>query len=514
MAEKKNSSESLEASDQKFPSFRGTAMEIIRLAGDPDCPHSRLVDIVKRDPTLSIKILRFANSALLRLESEVTTVSRAVTVIGVRALRNMAICFAACDAAGDTDLGDFDLAGFFEDSIRRAVACEIMSSKLNIQNADEAFTVGLLQDFGVVALAMKYPDLAGQWNIVRRDPADHRREHEIAIFGESHDEISAEFAKHAGLPKTLSLVMENHHKPERSADGVEVDLVQLASWAEAVADVFVVDNKQPAIELLFQRLKNENGMGEDETKEMLSAVPALVEEYGEVLGLHIPAQSDFDELLRETNRQLAEMNMSYQELTWKLEAVLQEKAGVERELRLANVRLERLAGLDPLTEIPNRRSFEKGFLREIDEAIRKETPLSVLIVDIDHFKNVNDTYGHPFGDITIRAVANGLHNNLRTMDMVARIGGEEFAVFLPGTNQEAALMVAERLRACIENLVLSCGTRKVGVTISIGGSTLAKPVKETSPEALMKKMLAAADERLLEAKRGGRNRVQWVDMIV
>ena len=75
-------------------------------------------------------------------------------------------------------------------------------------------------------------------------------------------------------------------------------------------------------------------------------------------------------------------------------------------------------------------------------------------------------------------------------------------------------MVAERLRAWIENLVLSCGTRKVGVTISIGGSTLAKPVKETSPEALMKKMLAAADERLLEAKRGGRNRVQWVDMVV
>jgi len=401
------------------------------------------------------------------------------------------------------------LAGFFEDSIRRAVACELLSSKLNIQNADEAFTVGLLQDFGVVALAMKYPQLAGQWNLVRRDPADHRREHEIAIFGESHDEVAEAFAKHAGLPKALSLVMGNHHKPERSADGVEVDLVQLASWAEAVADVFVVDNKQPAIELLFQRLKNENGMEEEETKEMLSAVPALVEEYGGVLGLHIPAQSDFDELLRETNRQLAEMNMSYQELTWKLEAVLQEKAEVERELRLANARLERLAGLDPLTEIPNRRSFEKGFMREIDEARRKEDALSVLIVDIDHFKSVNDNYGHPFGDIAIRAVADILQKNLRTMDMVARIGGEEFAVFLPGTGKTAALMVAERLRSSVESLVLSCGTRKVGVTISVGGSTLLDVSNEETPEDVMKGLFAAADDKLLEAKRGGRNQIQW-----
>ena len=107
---------------------------------------------------------------------------------------------------------------------------------------------------------------------------------------------------------------------------------------------------------------------------MLEQLPSLVEEYGQILGLHIPPQEGFDELLQETNRQLAEMNVSYQELMLELEKVVREKQEVERELRLANRDL--LAGIDPLTEIANRRHFEKHPMIQSLSARDRRLPFS------------------------------------------------------------------------------------------------------------------------------------------
>jgi two-component system, cell cycle response regulator len=499
-----------DSGSREWPSFRGTAIEIIRLAGDPDCSFQRLVDIVKRDPTLSVKVLRLANSALLSLESEVTTVSRAVNVIGVRALRNMAICFAACDAVPKTNIGDFDLAIFLEDSLRRAVAAETLSSHLGLQNSDEAFTIGLLQDYGVLALAMQNPERASEWMLARRDCAEHRREHEIGIFGQSHDEIALEVAKHSQLPASLAFVMHYHHKVESAPSNRESELIQLASWAESIADVFIVDDRQPALDLMYTRLKNECKISEEESRKLLDKIPSLVEEYAQVLGLHVPPQEGFEDLLRVTNRQLAEMNVSYQELMLELQKVVKEKQEMERELRLANARLERLAGIDPLTEIANRRHFEKYLTRQIQESQRKGSPLTVLLVDIDKFKNINDTYGHPFGDIAIRAVASSLENNLRGKDLVARVGGEEFAVILPETDHATGSVVAERLRLCVRKRELACGASPVQLSISLGGATLEKIGMSQKPKRALEWLIKTADDGLLESKKRGRNRVTWI----
>jgi len=356
---------------------------------------------------------------------------------------------------------------------------------------------------------MQNPDRANQWMSARRDCAEHRREHEIAIFGKSHDAIAEEFVEAAGLPKSLSLAMQYHHRVEATPPGTKIDLIQIASWAETIADVFIVTDRQPALDLMFTRLKNECNIDEESARQILDVIPKHVEEYADVLGLHIPPQTGFEELIHETNRRLAEMNLSYQELTWKLEAVLGEKAEIERELRLANARLERLAGLDPLTEIPNRRSFEEALHLELLDARRSGSPISLLTIDIDRFKRINDTFGHPFGDTVIRAVGRSLTANIRSKDMVARIGGEEFAVILPGTDAPTGLAVADRLRAQIEARELSCGSRKVNVSVSVGGSTLEKLAPDQDVSATLLKLMALSDEGLLQAKETGRNRVVW-----
>jgi diguanylate cyclase (GGDEF)-like protein len=167
--------------------------------------------------------------------------------------------------------------------------------------------------------------------------------------------------------------------------------------------------------------------------------------------------------------------------------------------------LVRLSRNDGLTGIANRRHFDEFYQQEWKRALRDETPLSLILCDIDFFKNYNDTYGHQAGDDCLRAVAGVLQSGLRRPgDLAARYGGEEFIVVLPGTLREGALAVAESLRRAVEALAIphSASAAAPVVTISLGISFTVPGSGESSAD-----LLAAADKALYRAKEGGRNRV-------
>ncbi len=163
--------------------------------------------------------------------------------------------------------------------------------------------------------------------------------------------------------------------------------------------------------------------------------------------------------------------------------------------------LERLATTDPLTGLCNRIRFFSLTRAEIQRADRYGRPLALAMVDIDHFKLVNDTHGHECGDQLLRAFAEMCRATLRHQDVVARLGGEEFALLLPETTHDRALHLAERLRGKAELLELPDTTPAPHITISVGVSEVF--AGETEPDAA----LARADQALYAAKRGGRNRV-------
>jgi diguanylate cyclase (GGDEF)-like protein len=167
--------------------------------------------------------------------------------------------------------------------------------------------------------------------------------------------------------------------------------------------------------------------------------------------------------------------------------------------------LNRLSRNDGLTGLANRRHFDEFYQQEWKRALREETPLSLILCDIDFFKNYNDTYGHQAGDDCLRAVAGVLQSCLRRPgDLAARYGGEEFIVVLPGTLREGALAVAESLRGAVEALAIphSASAAAPVVTICLGVS-FTVPAPGDSLAAL----LAAADRALYRAKEEGRNRV-------
>ncbi len=157
---------------------------------------------------------------------------------------------------------------------------------------------------------------------------------------------------------------------------------------------------------------------------------------------------------------------------------------------------------DPLTGLYNRRYLEETLDREIRRAIRSEQPLSILMLDLDHFKRINDTYGHQGGDAVLRETAQFLIRSIRAEDVVCRYGGEEFVVILPTANLRSAKTRAERLRSRLRELtVRHQGHSLANITTSIGVATL--PIHGADPKTL----LHAADAALYRAKHEGRDRV-------
>jgi diguanylate cyclase (GGDEF)-like protein len=172
-----------------------------------------------------------------------------------------------------------------------------------------------------------------------------------------------------------------------------------------------------------------------------------------------------------------------------------------RELQEANARLERLAVTDGLTGVFNHRRFQEAMQSELLRADRHRRPVSVLMVDVDFFKKVNDALGHPAGDELLRRLAQVLGADLRQTDLIARYGGEEFAVILPETTKTEAMQVAERMRVAVEERINEGSPWPTRVTVSIGVATYPEDGKDGE------QVLVAADQAMYVAKRQGRNRV-------
>ena len=176
---------------------------------------------------------------------------------------------------------------------------------------------------------------------------------------------------------------------------------------------------------------------------------------------------------------------------------------VELALQKANVELQRLAALDELTQIANRRRFDERFLQEWRRARRDHNPLALVLCDIDYFKSYNDTYGHLKGDDALKSVAQALQAVLkRSMDLAARFGGEEFAIILPSTDIEGAISVAEDVKKAVEELQIehSASNAAPFITCSFGVAALT-PVGDKT----FKVLIDMADKALYKAKAGGRN---------
>lgn len=165
----------------------------------------------------------------------------------------------------------------------------------------------------------------------------------------------------------------------------------------------------------------------------------------------------------------------------------------ERELQL-------MASTDSLTQLPNLRAFRQSYAREVARARREDSLLVVGMLDVDYFKRINDAYGHPTGDHVLRVLAQVLSEQLRASDLVARVGGEEFAILMPQIDLEQAHLICERVRTTVARHRFGSSSHPLSLSVSIGLARL-------EPADDEEQVLRAADKALYQAKNGGRNRV-------
>lgn len=206
-------------------------------------------------------------------------------------------------------------------------------------------------------------------------------------------------------------------------------------------------------------------------------------------GLLIVAGYDIDALMRRS-AQLRELNQ-------RLDAAQRELLRANRELAQSEQASRRISLIDPLTGVGNRRHFDQTLASEVERASRYGQPLSLVLLDIDNFKRINDNWGHEAGDQVLRRVGAMLRKTLRSSDSVSRYGGEEFAVLMPGLGRDEARALAERIRGALADLPMG---RLPAITASFGVASLA-------PDESGESLFARADAALYRAKDGGRDRV-------
>lgn len=223
------------------------------------------------------------------------------------------------------------------------------------------------------------------------------------------------------------------------------------------------------------------------------------------LDLQQPQENELTKLENAFNRMLRRLDEErithYSALEDLNKGLEQQVAERTRDLQHANQQLEQLVRTDPLTGIANRRHFVEQLQIEIQRAYRDKAPLSLLMMDLDYFKRINDTWGHGTGDKVLSNFAHVVGTLLRTTDLLARIGGEEFAVILPNTDLDGAIEVASRILDAIREQTIDAGNGQIRYGLSLGAANL------TDHDSGYESLLKRADDALYRAKENGRNQV-------
>ena len=241
------------------------------------------------------------------------------------------------------------------------------------------------------------------------------------------------------------------------------------------------------------------------------------QENGQIIGtIPITSNDEFGELAHQFNRLGDSLNSANKELKSradfadnqlvKTNLILQKQS---EELHILNEEFRRLSITDALTELFNRRYFEEALKTELGITKRYGDTVSLIMIDIDHFKVINDTYGHEIGDIVIKEVARVMKKRLRKTDLLCRVGGEEFMALCKRTEKPAAIELAEALRHAIDQLKIPVGDSEISVTISLGIATVTDKNIQTHADNLYK----YSDTALYHSKENGRNRVTHFDEI-
>jgi diguanylate cyclase (GGDEF)-like protein len=487
-----------------LPTLSPVVAGIMQLMDGGATQADQIGDLISADPALSTRILKVVNSAYYGLPHQVTSIHKAVVVLGFDTVHSLVLSTSVVDVMLTVGEALRDMRIIWERSLFAAVTARKLAQAARHKSPDDCFMAALLMDIGML----------GQLKLHGEAYADLIRAEveegldivlgEVERFSVSHEQLGQALLERWDIPEELSRPLLYHHElagldrePEamRGACGI-VHLARLAST------VFYSPLKGQALQDYKAQAERLVSMSPGEVDRFFRTIRDEVMDVAQQYGLEIRNLKSYTDILDLANQELSQQNKTYEQLNRELTAARRKAEELAHSLKQANDKLQRMASVDELTGLYNRRYFDEFFTREFSRCRRYQRPMACVILDIDHFKRVNDTYGHLQGDSILRELGDRLQRLLRGSDVAVRYGGEEFVVLLPETGLYAARIAAEKIRRAVAAIPFRYKPNEsLPITISLGVAAFDGTRGAENPEELLKR----ADSHLYKAKGSGRN---------
>ena len=483
----------------RLPSLPTIAVEILRVFSDPDAPIQKVAELVQADPAIASKLLKAANSSRFGLRREVADVRQAITLLGKAKITPIVLSFSLATESLESPEHVQYFKSLWLRSFVQASAAEVLGMNFGPAVASECFTVNLLAGIGQLGILKQDSDNYVECLKLSEEGVRTLAEIEVQTYGKTNVGIAAEMMEKAGLPeRCIAAVsaLEQGADIDFADDEVE-RLADVTRTAHALARYVCDSDHGVALVVLQETLGELNGISVS-AEELATAVNERVSESAALFDIDPNQLPDPEDLLEDAMEQLAD----FTERLHDNESVPDELLVENGRLKLQVESLVRQTATDALTGVANRAFFDRRLKELCQQCLRRKVPFGVAVVDIDHFKSVNDTYGHQAGDHILQQVAQSLERATRKNETLARYGGEEFAVLLEDVNPEGMEIMGERLRTVVEGLAIEFEGTSIPVTVSIG-IACDLPTDDDAGE----KIFASADAELYKAKESGRNRV-------
>ncbi len=482
-----------------LPSLPAAAVEVLDLTRDTNVNLRQVADVIQNDPALTAKILKTINSSYYGLSRPCPTILRALTYLGLNTVKSLVLGFSLVDITKSCDT-DFDFSQYWQRSLYAAAAARRIAAMHQKTDAEEVFIAALMQDIGMLGLQMTLPHDYGE--IISKTDNDHCRL--AAVEQEAikldHAEVGGAFAARWRLPEHLADAIRHHHDADNcdSTCDERHHFVRTVALAVDLVVAMNLDDPDQALEDVC-RLSNEwFDISRDQVDELLQQVIDDARQLAQLFKVDIAKPPEINRLLSEAQDESAKVQIEQQ----------REVDSLQREHDQLTIR----AATDKLTEVGNRARFDDALETLFRQSRDHGTAMALMLVDVDHFKRFNDTYGHQAGDAVLVELARRMGEVVRDHDIVCRYGGEEFAVVMPGVDSRTATAVAERLRRTIAESPFTIddpdesGTAACHVTASIGVAAIERKSESRITSADM--LVRIVDKAMYAAKGAGRNCVR------
>lgn len=483
----------------RLPSPPLIAVRILEEVRRDDFTFLDLAYLIESDPALTARVLRAANSSFFSPGNRVTSIERALALLGSNSVTNIALSFVIVTEFQLVPSSSFDTTTFWRRALTAAVAAELIATLVGAPDRD-IFVIALLQDIGIPVMHGRDPDEYQRVFRIRKDEGIPLCDAERRVFGFSHQELGAALLKNWQIPEEIYAPIRYHHSAEtvpdqhRRQNDILCVADCLASFHCGTQDA---DKIRRARHILYETF----GLLGKEVEALIEAVGARAFEVLATFEIPEDAMRPLELILQEANQQLASLHDSYELQAIELQLAREKAEKRARELHDTNVMHRELAFRDSLTGVYNRRFFQEALDKELIRAQRYQRQFSLVIFDVDNFKSVNDTHGHTVGDLLLINIGKTVQDLLRATDIFARYGGDEFVIIMPETDFSSAIAVAENLRSRVQGLNTSVGEIQIRTTISVGltsyGASLGSRTRE--------QIIDIADKALYIAKHSGKN---------